>query len=203
MKNLFKSLFILPLLLLLNVKTFAIEEYDLEKSHSYVIWRLSHFGFSDLTGKVFVEGVLKLDDKNIRNSSIEVKLPLEKATTGIKKLDDELLLNSYFDAKIYPNINFVSTQVKKTGDKSAVILGDLTIRDKTKPIEITINLVKDAKHPIYNRRALGFTGSAKLKRSDYGLRAYLPGVGDDVEIEIQAEAILKEANKPNAGENAH
>jgi polyisoprenoid-binding protein YceI len=37
----------------------------------------------------------------------------------------------------------------------------------------------------------GFSAHGTLKRSDFGMRALLPGVGDEVELRIEAEGKRK------------
>ena len=187
----FNKWFFIALMILLSMKIFAVEKYTFDKTHTYVLWRVSHFGFSDITGKFLAEGEIILNTDDIEKSSVKVSVPINSISTGIKKLDDKLLLNSYFYVEKYPIATFKSITIKKTGQNTAIIDGQVTIHGITKPIVLNVTLQKEDKHPLYNRKALGFSATGKLKRSDFDIRAYLPGVKDDVSLEIQAEAILK------------
>ena len=85
--------------------------------------------------------------------------------------------------------------IKITGKNTADITGNLTIRDITKAVVLAAQLQKSGKHPFFKRDTLGFKATTHILRSDYGLRAYLPDVGDKVDIEIQAEAIAPASEK--------
>jgi polyisoprenoid-binding protein YceI len=51
-----------------------------------------------------------------------------------------------------------------------------------------VKLNKDAMNPISNKPTVGFTATADIKRSDFGMTAYLPGLGDNVKLGIEVEA---------------
>jgi len=43
--------------------------------------------------------------------------------------------------------------------------------------------------PFARKRKLGFSATTTIRRSDFGMKAYLPDVGDLVNITIEAEFI--------------
>ena len=96
----------------------------------------------------------------------------------------------FFDIAKFPTAKFVSTKVEKTGEKTAKVTGDLTIKGITKPVvlDVTLNGMGENFEKI---KTVGFSGSTTIKRSDFGMKDYLPMLGDDVKLEIESEAIIK------------
>ena len=178
------------MLFIFSSHALALDKYTFEPDHTYIEWRVTHFGFSDISGKFMAEGSLEFDKAKPQNSKINVAIPIAGVTTGIAKLDKKLVSKNYFDDKQFATANFVSNRIQMTGKNTAKVYGVLTIRGIRKPLELNIKLRKAGDSVMYRKQTMGFSGTAELKRSDFGLRAYLPGVGDNVTLHIEAEAVL-------------
>lgn len=165
----------------------AADVYNLDPGHTYVLWHINHFGFSNPSGKWFANGTLILDETKPENSKVNVKIETASLDTGISKLDEHLKSQEFFDVKRYPTATFVSTKIKMTGKESAKVFGTLTLHGISKPVVLNVKLNKLGTSPITNKQTAGFTADTKLKRSDFGIKAYLPGLGDEVKIDIEAE----------------
>lgn len=186
----FKSLSVLMLAsFLLSLNAFAASTYSFDNTHTYVLWRVSHFGYSELTGKMFASGTLQYNAEKPELSQANLIIDIKSMSTGIPKLDHELIGSTYFDSEKFPTASFVTKSIKTTGKSTAKITGTLTIRGISKTIDLNIILQKQGEHFFFKRHTLGLKGNTIIKRSDFGIRAYLPDVGDDVDLEIQAEAI--------------
>lgn len=171
-----------------SMPIYASETYTFDPAHTYVIWQVNHFGFSDLTGKFMASGTLVLDESKPQNSKVNVKIDTANISTAIPKLDSVLRGSNFFDTQKYPSATFVSNKIEMTGKMSGKVYGTLTIRGIAKTIILNVKLTKAGVHPYYGKRALGFTAETTLKRSAFGLSGYIPGVGDETKIQIQAEA---------------
>lgn len=168
----------------------ATETYTIDPNHSYVMWHISHFGFSSPSGKWLAEGTLVLDETSPKNSKVNVTIPVANMITGIPKLDDHLKDKDFFDTDKYPTATFVSDKVNVTGKNTAKISGILTVRGISKPVTLDVKLNKMGDSPIVHKKTVGFTASTTVKRSDFGMTSYLPGLGDEVKINIETEANL-------------
>ena len=73
-------------------------------------------------------------------------------------------------------------------DRELHVSGDLTIHGVTKPVTLDVKVNKIAEHPMKKVPAAGFDAKTTIKRSDFGVGAYVPMVSDDVEIRITLEA---------------
>jgi len=167
----------------------ASETYTIDPNHSYVLWHISHFDFSHPSGKWLVaEGTINLDKDKPQNSKVNVLIHVNDMITGIPELDKHLKSSSFFDTEKYPQATFVSDKVTLTGKNTADVHGILTVHGVSKPITLNVKLNKMGMSPITNKETVGFAATTNLKRSDFGISAYLPGLGDQVQINIEAEA---------------
>jgi polyisoprenoid-binding protein YceI len=166
----------------------AAETFTLDPNHTYVLWHVSHFGYSNPSGKWLAEGTVVLDKDTPQNSKVNVTIRVADVVTGIQELDDHLRGKVFFDVAQFPIATFVSNKVHVTGKNSAKVEGTLTVHGVSKPVTLDITLNKAGVSPITNKMTVGFSGSTKLKRSDFGINTLLPGLGDEVKIDIQAEA---------------
>ncbi len=168
--------------------TFAADTYTLDPAHTYVIWHVSHFGFSNYAGKWSAEGTLVLDDKNPKNSKVNATIHVSNMITGDKDLDEHLRGKLFFDTTQFPVATFVSDKVDVTSKTSAKVHGILTVHGVSKPVVLTVKLNKMGVGPITEKPTVGFTAETKLKRSDFDINTLLPGLSDDVTVDVQTEA---------------
>jgi polyisoprenoid-binding protein YceI len=180
--------------LLASASAFATT-YTLDPNHTQVQFVWNHFGFSNLTGQFGkIEGTLDFDEADPTKSSVTATISMGSVNSNIKKLDSELVGSDYFDAAKFPSATFKSTHVERgaTPDKLRVT-GDLTMHGVTRPVTLDVDVVKVGEHPMRKAPAAGFTATATIKRSDFGIAKYTPSVGDDVKIHIVTEAIESKA----------
>ena len=126
--------------------------------------------------------------QNLGKSSIAVEIPVSSITTGVDKLDQHLLGADFFDAAKYPTASFKSKSVHVASAKELHVSGDLTIHGVTKPATLTVKVNGIGNHPMKKIPAAGFDASTVIKRSDFGVGAYVPAVSDEVRISITLEA---------------
>lgn len=81
---------------------------------------------------------ISLDKANLAAAKIEVEIDVTSATTGITEYDDELKGTKFFDFAKFPKAHFSSTTVKESGG-ALIAEGNLTIRDKTRPVQVKLD----------------------------------------------------------------
>jgi len=170
----------------------AAEKYDIDASHSGVVFGWNHFGFSNPTARFDrIEGSMLLDKTDLTKSSISVTLPVESLDAGVAKLDEALKSPDFLDAAKYPTITFKSTGVEKTGENGLKITGDLTVHGVTKPVTLDakVNRIGIFEIPgVIKARAAGFDATAVIKRSDFGVTKFVPYVSDEIPVRITLDA---------------
>jgi len=167
----------------------AAETFTFDPNHTYVEWHVGHFDFSNPSGKWFANGTVTLDKEHPQKSKVDVTIDVASLVTGIPELDKHLKGEVFFNVAKYPTATFVSDKTIVTHDNTAKVHGILTLHGVSKPITLDVKLNKVGMSPITNKMTVGFTASTVFKRSDFGMNSFLPGVGDEVKINIEAEAV--------------
>lgn len=163
--------------------------YKLDPTHTMVLFSWNHFGFSNPTANLGISaGTLVYDEANPAKSSVEVTLPLANLDTHVSALDEHLKKPDFFDAAKYPVVTFKSTRVEPLGGNKFKVTGDLTVHGVTKPVVLDATLNKAGMQPMLKVPAVGFDATGTIKRSDFGVGAYVPNVSDEVQIRITTEA---------------
>lgn len=188
MKKNILNLVVICILFFLNMQTFAAKEtFTLDPDHTYLIWHINHLGFSTQTGKWYATGTLQLDKDHPENSKVNATIKVANMITGIPELDKHLKGDLFFDVKKYPTATFASDKVEMTGSNTAKVYGTLTLHGVSKPVVLDVTLNKEGVNPITNKMSAGFSATTTIKRSDFNMNALLPALGDDVQINIEAE----------------
>ncbi len=164
------------------------ETYGLEKSHADLLFSINHAGFSEKHGEFHdFDATLQCDPAHLEQCRVTVAVKAASIDTGLAKRDDELRGTQFLDVAKYPEISFVSTHVTPGPAGSLVIEGDLTLHGTTRTIMLTGRLNKSAPNPFDKKPTLGFSATGSIKRSDFGVATFLPIIGDDISITIDAE----------------
>jgi len=175
------------------------ETYTFDPMHTSVLWHISHLGFSNPSGKWQASGTLVLDQNKLQDSKVNATINTADIVTGIPKLDEHLKKELFFDVARFPTATFVSNKIQMTGKNTAKVYGMLTLRGVSKPIVLNVTLNKIGMSPVSNKQTAGFSATTELKRSDFGMTTLLPDLGDDVKINIEAEAFKADQGAtPNA-----
>lgn len=173
-------------------------QYVLDPAHASLVFGLNHMGFSHYTAQFGqFNATLDFDPAKPSNSKLDAivapkSLILPSPPVGFK---DELLGEKWLDVAKYPTINFKSTKVEITGTNMAKITGDFTLHGVTKPLvlDATFNGGYKGIPGMDPNARIGFSAHGVIKRSDYGISTGIPqpgsnmGVGDDVDVKIEAE----------------
>lgn len=161
---------------------------ELDPQHSYLIWHIEHLGFSSQSGKWYVNGTLSLDKDKPENSKVNVTVKIAGLVTGIPELDKHLMSPLFFDVAKFPTATFDSDKVEVLSKTKAKVSGTLTLHGVSKPVILDVTFNKAGKNPITNKDTVGFSASTNIKRSDFGIKTLIPEIGDEVKIDIGAEA---------------
>lgn len=166
----------------------AADKYNFDPGHSQINFSWNHFGFSNIWARFDkFDGELLLDTKDLSKSSVSVTIPLDGLDTKVEKLDAHLKSADFFDAGKFPTITFKSTKVEAAGEGKLKVGGDLTIHGVTKPATLDVTVNKIGVHPMMKDEAAGFDASTTIKRSDFGVGAYVPNVSDEIKVHITTE----------------
>lgn len=163
--------------------------YQLDPTHTDVLFTWNHNGFSFPTGRAAISsGTLTYDAAKPTASQVQVELPLAELATHVPKLDEIVKSDKLFDAAKFPQATFRSTSVSTQGSGRLKITGDLTLHGVTRPVVLDATLNKLGEHPSRKVPTIGFNATAVIRRSEFGLDAFLPNIADEVQLRITTEA---------------
>ncbi|MBV9843161.1 MAG: YceI family protein [Sphingomonadaceae bacterium] len=161
--------------------------YQIEPSHTQIGFLIDHMGFTPFAGVLSqASGSLTLDPARPAASKLSVTVPIASIQTTSKKLDEELVSAQFFDVAKFPTASFTSTAVRSTGPTTAEVTGTLTLHGVAKPITLAAKFYGAGTNFMTKKPSIGFTANATLKRSEFGLTAGIPLVGDTVTLTIAA-----------------
>ena len=162
--------------------------YTFDPGHTKITWSTTHFGFSTYTGQFGkVGGSLTLDPKEATKAALDVTVDTTSLGTLNPALDTHLKSADFLDVATFPTATFHATNIKLTGARTAAITGDLTLHGVTRPVVVEATFNQAGVNPLDKTYSLGFDGKAVIKRSAFGVSAYVPAVGDDITLTIEAE----------------
>ena len=176
--------------------------YELDASHSQVVFNYEHLGFSTTYGMFSgFEGEIMFDAEDPANSSVTVSMPVTSMFTGWEQRTAHFMSADFFDASAEADpdgggdmVTFTSTSIEVTGEDTALITGDLTMNDVTKEVVLDTKLNQAGTNQMAGREWLGFDATTTLLRSDFGVGAFAPAVSDEVEVFISIEAGVPEGS---------
>lgn len=170
----------------------APEHYAIDPVHTRIVFAIDHLGFSKSLGTFsHPQGSLWLDPDNLSTARVDVTIDIASLELGDSDWRDRMFKRDYFNLKQFAQARFVSTSVERTGDANARVHGDFTLRGVTHPLTLDVTLNKHGRHPLTLRTTAGFSATATLQRSDFGMDDNQRTVGDRVELRIEAEAARK------------
>ena len=169
-------------------------EYTAESGHRYITFSYDHQGYSrpQLRWRAW-DATLNWNAEDPASSSVSVTIDVASIDSGVDVFDEHLKGDNWFDVEAHPQATFVSTAAAIVEDHSGTVTGDLTIKGVTKPVTLDVEFHKGAFEERGNAYKIGFSGTTKINRSDFELGAYVPLVGDEVDIVISAEFQLPKA----------
>ncbi len=171
----------------LSVLPAAADSYTIDPSHTYPNFKIDHLGFSTLYGRFDKTSGRISMDRAEGSGSVDIVIDAASIDTGHAKRDDHLRSPDFFNVMEFPQITFKSNRVKYVGD-GASVTGDLTILGVTRSVTLDVPRINCGTHPFNKKQVCGFNAITHFKRSDFGMNYGLPGIGDEVSLDIEVEA---------------
>ena len=175
------------------------DTYSVDKPHTNITFSWNHLGIARQSARLIdCAGQVEFDPEAPEAGSVAVTMKVASLWTGVDLLDKQLKSADFFDAAQFPTITFTSTAVKKTGDRSGEVTGDLNIMGRARPVTLAVTWNFTGEHPwatlnpLYRDKFVsGFTATTKILRSDWGITRGTPLTSDEIEITINTELLRK------------
>lgn len=182
-------------LLLLAASAFAAPvTYEIDPVHSYVGFEVAHMMVSTVRGSFgTVSGTLTWDPAKPAATTATGVVGVTSVDTRDAKRDEHLRAPDFFDAVKFPEMKFVSREVKNVGKDGFDLIGDLTIRGVTKPVTFRVATPAPERTDPWKNVKSGTRATATIDRQDFGVsfnQTLDQGgllVGDEVKITLDLE----------------
>src|SRR6202011_4128643 len=134
-------------------------------------------------------GFIQFDENDWTHAKVEAVIDMASVDMGDAAWNAKLRSWEFFGADKHPTAQFVSDKVEKSGERSGIVHGRLSLLGVTRSLDLAVTFNRAGMDSYSLHYTAGFSASATLKRSDFGMKKYLPDVGDEVTIHIEAEGL--------------
>jgi len=164
------------------------ESYTVDSRHTYPMYEIDHWGWSLQRGRFNkTSGKITLD-REAKTGTVDVTISAASISTGLDKWDEQMRSEEFFDAGKHPDITFKASKIVFDGDKPASVPGELTIKGVTRPATLEIHRFGCRPNPVNKKEVCGADTSTTIKRSEFGIVKYVPGIADEVKLIVSVEA---------------
>ncbi len=187
----------------------AAANYSLEKTHAFMTVKVGHNGgitqyrisFTDFDGDLAFDPADPETSRvsfTINPATVETNYPGDYGAghpdSQWSSWNEDVSRDAkWLNSDAHSEITFVSTSASRAGDLSGTVTGDLTLLGVTRPVTLDVTYNGVANPPWFEGRdVIGFDASTKLNRSDFGMAAYIPNIGDEVTVEFSGEFLQDE-----------
>lgn len=187
-----KRVFSVVGMVLLLFTSLQAAEWEIDKPHSNLNFKVSHLVISNVTGKFGgFSGDINFDPDNLKEGSAELTIDVSTINTENEKRDGHLKSADFFDVEQFPAMTFKSTKVIPGEGKKFQVVGELTIKDVTR--EVTFDCTFNGTVDFMKTTKAGFTCTTTIDRENFNItwnQALETGgflVGKEVEITLELE----------------
>lgn len=165
--------------------------YSIDPDHTSVTFTIGHAGVATAVGRFDkISGHYRLSKDK---TDVEINIASDSIDTNHAMRDKDLRGPDFLDAKTFPSIRFVSHSYQKTGKKTGVLKGKLTLHGVTRTVRLKVHevgagLVSALPKP-WGGYLSGYDAEGTIKRSDYGVTTYPGMIGDTMHLYISVEGI--------------
>ena len=169
--------------------------YNLDPLHSFPNFSINHLGmttihgrFEKMSGKVVLDAAAKTGSLDVKIATASVSTGDGKRADGARSRDDHLRSADFFNSAEFPDMVYKSTKFNFNGDNVESIEGNLTVLGVTKPLKLAVTHFKCGPHPFSKKPMCGADAEASIKRTDFGMKFGVPGISDEVKLQLNVEA---------------
>ncbi len=169
----------------------AANVYTVDEDHTWVTFSISHAGWANARGLFRkVSGNLTFDQQDVTNSSVSVVIASESLDTNSEQRDRDMGGAEFLNSVEFPEITFDSTRIEQTGERTAIVYGDLTMIGVSR--EVALDVVWNNEMPLpWDATTIktGFSATGSIDGTDFGMDQLVAfGLGPKIDVEIDLEA---------------
>jgi len=178
--------------------------YEIDPAHTNIGFTAKHLAVTTVHGHFAkFDGSFEGPDDDMTKARGTIKVEVASLSTRNDQRDTHLKSADFFDAEKYPYLTFSLSGIEKIGDESYRVRGDLTIKETTRPVELTGTIEGRLPDPFGGRERLGVSATGQVNRMDFGLNwdgvaGAVPFAGHTIKLAIDAEIVVNVAEPATA-----
>ncbi|MEU9872490.1 MULTISPECIES: YceI family protein [Actinomadura] len=183
--------------------------WAIDPVHSEITFSVRHLmttvrgSFPDFEGEIVI-------GEDPMESTARAEIRMGSIDTRSAERDEHVRSADFLDVRRHPVMSFAGTGVEraKTGRRARTpryhLLGDLTIKNVTRPVRLLTEFHGVGPDPWGGVRA-GFTATASISRRDFGIEFNIPlqgdrvMLGDEIAIALEIQTVFTAAGAPRPG----
>jgi polyisoprenoid-binding protein YceI len=171
--------------------------YEIDQAHTHLGFTAKHLAVSTVRGRFNkFEGYFEGPDGDFTKAHGEVKIEVASLESRSDDRDNHLRSGDFFDVEKYPYITFKITGIEPIDDENFRVLGELTVKETTKPITLDATIEGRMPDPFGGKERLGVSARGQLNRMDFGLNwngvaGAVPFASHTIKLEVDAEIVVK------------
>ncbi len=179
----------------ITIPGYRVGTWKLDAVHSDVAFSVRHMMVSKVRGRFTTVDATITTAQEPSQSSVTAEIDLSSINTGNEQRDAHIRSADFFNVEAHPKMTYRSTAITQHGDDWKVD-GELSLHGVTKSVPLHLELNGFTADPYGGQRA-GFSASAEINRSDFGIEFNMPMdgggvvVGDKISIQLEIEAVLE------------
>ncbi len=161
---------------------------DTKGAHAAINFKVSHLGYSFVTGRFDdFGGSFSYDAAKPEATKVDVTIKTSSVNSNHAQRDKHLRSGDFLSTGQFPEARFVSTRLEALGDNTAKLYGTLTMKGISKDVVIDVNKHGEGKDPWGGYRA-GFSGTTSIALADFKMMNLGPASAN-VELTLEVEGI--------------
>lgn len=162
--------------------------YSLDPAHASLLFKIDHLGFSTYVGRFNSFDIsLDFDETDPTAARVEAVIDMTSLDVANDDFANTLTGSNWFDANQFPEAVFQSTAITVTGDNRGALTGDLTLHGVTQPVTLDVTFNGGGSDRLRGAYVIGLSATSQISRKAFGVDRFDGLVGDQVQIEIEAE----------------
>lgn len=162
--------------------------YALDKSHAVLLFKVQHMGLSTYVGRFNqIDATLEFDPQNLEQTRLTAIVDMGSIDINNESLEKDLKGRKWFNVAEYPQAEFTTLDVIALNENQFEFVGELNWRGFKQPVTLMATFHGGANNILTGKYTLGFFAEGKFDRSDFGMSAFIPLVGDQTLLEGHAE----------------
>lgn len=164
--------------------------YTIDPTHTAVWFGASHFDRTTVRGRFGkIDGAIRYD-ASTGAGSVDFTVDTNSVDTGNRSLDGVLRSSQFFDSANAPVARLRANRFIRDGERLVAVEGELTLLGVTQPARLEADRFSCGEITLFGvrRDVCGGDFHVTFSRSAFGMRRFLPDVGDAVTLHIAVEA---------------